>query len=128
MFAFSQASYFVLGLIRNVYGLMLGSLILAMGIGMLMPTIYTMAVNIVNPRNRGTCTALVYTGFDIGSSSGAYIFGSLADVLDSYGLPYLAFAFIETIAIFIFVYVTSPVYKKGIEEIKKVRLRVRVFR
>jgi predicted MFS family arabinose efflux permease len=84
-------------------GLLAGSILLAAGIGMITPTLFTMAVDLADPQRRGSSTALVYSGFDIGGTIGSLLFGRFADIFGEYSTPYLFFGLVELLA-FIFFY------------------------
>jgi len=100
-----------IGAWQSMYGLFFGSIILGIGIGMITPTLFTMAVDLSAPNRRGTCTAMVYTSFDIGMACGSLLFGIITDAYHSFSTAYLVLALLELIAVLVFVYKTIPFYK-----------------
>jgi MFS family permease len=100
----------IMGLWRSLPGFLVGAFILGGGMGIILPTALSMAIGLVPPHRRGICNGLVYTCVDVGSSSGAFLFGVTADLFHKYSSSYILFAVIEFLAIFLFLFVISPYY------------------
>jgi predicted MFS family arabinose efflux permease len=102
---------------QSIYGLLIGSTTLGIGIGMITPTLFTMAFDITDSNKRGSCTAMVYTSFDIGNCCESLLFGVLTDALHSFSATYLSLAIFELIALFFFISKASPFHKMHKAEI-----------
>lgn len=101
----------IIGIYPTMYGLFIGSLILAAGCGMITPTLLTMAVDVVGCNRRGSAIAMIFTGFDIGIGVGSWFFGWASDIFGSFGIAYLICAIVETVAVGIFCHFAVPNYK-----------------
>jgi MFS family permease len=101
----------VIGFISTTNGLFAGSVILAVGIGIITPTLFTMAVDLVDQKRRGSCTAMIYTGFDMGIGFGSLIFGWISDATGNFGNAYLACGVFELAALLVFLRFAAPYYK-----------------
>lgn len=100
----------IMGLWRELPGFLLGACVLGGGMGIILPTALSMALELVPPNRRGVCNGLVYAGSDIGGSLGAYLMGATADIFHKYSSAYILFAGIEFLAVILFLFVTIPSY------------------
>ncbi len=101
-----------IGLVPNVPGLFIGSVILSIGIGIITPTLFTMAVDVVDVDSRGSCTAMIYAGFDLGMAIGSVLFGWITDSSGSFALAYSSYGLVALLGFFIFRYIASPYYER----------------
>ncbi|MDR2869743.1 MAG: MFS transporter [Deferribacteraceae bacterium] len=69
---------FIMGLTHSAGFLYLAGLFCGLGGGMIMPSLNTMSMNIVEPMNRGKATATVMTAIDVGMGVGAMVLGVIA--------------------------------------------------
>lgn len=102
-----------IGLVPNVVGLFTGSVILSIGIGIITPTLFTMAVDVVDVDSRGSCTAMIYAGFDLGMAIGSVLFGWITDASGSYVLAYSSYGLIALLGFFVFKYIAAPYYGRS---------------
>jgi hypothetical protein len=54
---------------------------------------------------------LLYTGIDLGMAFGSLLFGIITDTFKSYTVIYLMYAVFEILAVWIFIYRTTPSYR-----------------
>jgi len=106
----------VIGLIPSMYGLFVGSIILSGGIGIITPTLFTMAVDVVDLDRRGSCTAMIFAGFDIGMGLGSLFFGWISDKMGSYSVAYSTYALVELVGLGIFACFAGPHYMRNKNE------------
>ena len=65
---------------QEIISFLLASLIAGMGMGVIMPTVITMVVNIVEPHRRGVANSTFFSAVDIGVGIGTILLGKLADM------------------------------------------------
>jgi len=102
----------LISLSRSLESLLIGSLIVGAGSGTILPTLLTMALNIV-PEKKGICNALIFGGLDLANSAGLLLFGAIVGKTGDYSFTYLMFALFEVIALLIFLFITIPYYKRS---------------
>lgn len=106
----------LISLSRSLESLLIGSLIVGAGSGTILPTLLTMALNIV-PEKKGICNALIFGGLDLANSAGLLLFGAIVGKTGDYSFTYLMFALFEVIALMIFWFITIPFYKRSKSEL-----------
>lgn len=84
------------------------------GAGMVMPTISTMTMNIVEAHNRGKANATVMTALDVGMGAGAFVLGIVLQYT-SYSFMYITLAFILLVPIAFYVLFEKKRYFRNIE-------------
>jgi predicted MFS family arabinose efflux permease len=74
-----SAALILLGMATGplVYGA--SALLLGAGFGVMIPTVQTMCMNLVEPQRRGAANATLYSAFDIGIGGGAIVLGAIAE-------------------------------------------------
>ena len=92
-----------------VGGLLSGGIFLGIGAGFIMPTIMTMAVNVVPPYRRGAANATILVSLDVGIGLGAVIFGKIAEAF-GYEKMYLISALILLCPLLIYLFFVSKKY------------------
>ena len=106
----------IISLSRSITYLLLGSLIVGSGSGIILPTLLTMALDI-EPDKKGLCNALVFGGLDLANSAGLLLFGTIVGKTGNYSFTYLMFSMFEVIALLIFIFITIPHYKRTKSEL-----------
>ncbi len=94
-----------LGLMADFTGFMLAAILVGICMGVVMPSLQTMANNVVNAQRRGAANATFITAFDIGIGGGAMLLGMVAE-LSSYKGMFLvssAILVVSTVLFFVFV-------------------------
>jgi MFS family permease len=71
--------FFILSLIKNIEGYYTSAFFIGLGIGIIMPTLQTMANNVVEKNRRGAANATIITAFDLGIGMGSVILGFLGE-------------------------------------------------
>lgn len=88
---------------------LLAGIFLGIGAGFIMPTIMTMAVNVVPPYRRGAANATILVSLDVGIGLGAVIFGKIAEAF-GYEKMYLISALILLCPLLIYLFFVSKKY------------------
>jgi len=100
------------GLAETKLVLLVACLILGLGFGLIMPSIQAMTVALVAANRRGAANATMFSAFDVGISSGALLFGLLAEFIDlSY--IFLIAACLSSAAMLVFLFVVYPHFRKN---------------
>lgn len=91
----SGLASFALGLLMLAFAkgelaFMASGSFLGIGGGFIMPTIMTMAINVVIPQRRGAANATIFTALDIGIGLGAVLFGFVAKRIGYEGMYIIA--------------------------------------
>lgn len=101
--------FIVLALLKNHYGFYLSAFLSGLGMGIIMPTLQTMANNVVDKQRRGSANATIFTAFDIGIALGSLLLGFLADWINL-GNTYLTCSVIIFVALIYFLIKVNSYY------------------
>lgn len=104
--------FLVLGFIGSFSGFMLAAVLVGICMGVVMPTLQTMANNVVEPQRRGAANATFITAFDIGIGGGSMVLGLLAEFTSLKGM-YLGSSGILIIAVILFFAFVLSFYKRN---------------
>jgi predicted MFS family arabinose efflux permease len=100
------------GLAETKLVLLVSGYVLGLGFGLIMPSIQAMTVELVAANRRGAANATMFSAFDVGISSGALVFGLLAEFVDlSY--IFLIAGCLSTLAMLVFIFVVYPHYRRN---------------
>lgn len=80
------AGFLVLGTLTTFEGFMLAAVLIGICLGVVMPTLQTMANNVVEPHRRGAANATFITAFDIGIGGGSMLLGWIAELITLKGM------------------------------------------
>lgn len=80
------AGYVLLSLTNGMFVFVLSGFIVGLGNGMIMPTLQTMSINMVEAEARGVATSTFFSAIDIGIGIGSILMGSLAGLLTLRGV------------------------------------------
>lgn len=105
----------IIALAKNDTAFLVSSAFLGVGGGFIMPTIMTMAINIVAPQRRGAANATIFTAFDLGIGVGSMVFGVISHRLGYAGMYGVATAVVAIPAVMYFAKVRTT-YKKMLRE------------
>ncbi len=114
------AGFLVLGISDTCNGFVTAAILVGVCMGIVMPTLQTMANNVVEPQKRGAANATFITAFDIGIGGGSMLLGFVAE-LTSLTKMYLISAGILAIALSLFFLFVIRYYKT--HKITEQRLR-----
>lgn len=92
-------------------GFLIAAFVLGFGNGIVMPTLQTMAINVVKPEKRGVATSTYFSSIDLGIGFGAFFLGNLADIF-SLSQMYLFCAIGMIVPAILFYGVTLSDYNK----------------
>lgn len=101
----------IIALAQNDIAFLVASAFLGVGGGFIMPTIMTMAINVVVPQRRGAANATIFTAFDLGIGVGSMVFGIISRYLGYAGMYGVATAVVGIPAVMYFLRVRST-YEK----------------
>lgn len=107
----SGVAYFLLAMWRVEAGFLSSAFLLGLGMGVLTPSLQTMAVNLVPAERRGAANGTLFSAFDLGIGFGSSALGALAQSSGSYGTMYLAAAGAVLLAALLFLGLVMPRYK-----------------
>ena len=102
---------------QEVISFLLASLISGIGMGIIMPTVITMVVNIVEPHRRGVANSTFFSAVDIGVGLGTILLGKLAD-LTSVRMMYFYCAFLILIPLGLFFFFVLKDYHHKLSAIR----------
>ncbi len=102
----------ILAMKQNVFGYHFAAIILGFGFGILMATFQAIANHKVVPEKRGAANSTYLTFFDLGIGFGMLLVGYLIQVLD-YSGAFILCAFIEVLALFVFIFFTMPRFRQS---------------
>lgn len=105
-----MAGFLVLSASHGLLWFMASAVLLGLGNGNVMPTLQTMAVNLVEPQRRGVANSIFFSSTDLGIGIGSVALGWLAD-LTSLSAMYLACALILVIPLAYFHFSVANYYK-----------------
>lgn len=105
------AGFFILGTMTVFSGFILAAILVGVCMGVVMPTLQTMANNVVEPQRRGAANATFITAFDIGIGGGSMLLGLLAE-FTSLKSMYLASAGIMIAAVLFFFMLVLRFYNR----------------
>lgn len=90
-----------LGLFVNITGFLLAAILVGVCMGIVMPTLQTMANNVVEPQKRGAANATFITAFDIGIGGGSMLLGIVAE-FSSLKTMYIVSAMILVVSVVLY--------------------------
>jgi len=99
------AGFLVLGLLASFEGFMLAAVLIGICLGVVMPTLQTMANNVVEPQRRGAANATFITAFDIGIGGGSMLLGIIAEMTSLKGMYLLSSVILLVSVVLFFVWV-----------------------
>lgn len=108
---------FLLGIAKSNLIFLVSGVFLGVGGGFIMPTIMTMAINVVTPSRRGAANATIFTAFDVGIGSGAIVFGYIAKFIGYDGMYGVA-TLVVIIPTLLYFLVVMKKYKRMLAEMK----------
>ncbi|MBE0662128.1 MAG: MFS transporter [Bacteroidales bacterium] len=104
--------FLVLGLMGSFSGFILAAILVGICMGVVMPTLQTMANNVVESHRRGAANATFITAFDIGIGGGSMVLGLLAELTSLKGM-YLVSSGILIIAVILFFTFVLGFYRRN---------------
>ncbi len=107
----SVVGYVLLAMWRVEAGFLSSAFLLGLGMGVLTPSLQTMAVNLVPAERRGAANGTLYSAMDMGIGFGSYALGALGQASGSYGTMYFAAAGAVLVAALLFFGLAMPKYK-----------------
>lgn len=105
------AGFAVLGITGNFAGFLSAAILVGVCMGVVMPTLQTMANNVVEPQRRGAANATFITAFDIGIGGGSMLLGLLAE-LTSLKSMFLISSWILALTLLLFFGFVRKFYEK----------------
>ncbi len=106
----------IIGTWKSLIGIIVGAIITGFGAGIIFPTMLMMAGKI-STENRGISNSMVYAGLDIAQSLGAFMFGTIAKIIGTYGSTYVIFSGYEAIGLLIFLLFTIPQFERDVQSV-----------
>jgi predicted MFS family arabinose efflux permease len=89
------------------------ALLLGAGFGVMIPTVQTMCMNLVEAQRRGAANGTLYSAFDIGIGGGAVLLGAIAEAA-GYRAMFIAQGLALVIPAALFLFFILPAYKRSI--------------
>jgi MFS family permease len=105
-----------LGLMSNFTSFMLAAILVGICMGVVMPSLQTMANNVVNARRRGAANATFITAFDIGIGGGAMLLGIVAELSSYRGMFLVSSVILVASSVLFFAFVLGFYKRKRIIE------------
>ncbi|MDX2302624.1 MAG: MFS transporter [Microscillaceae bacterium] len=97
---------------QEIWSFLLASLISGIGMGVIMPTVITMVVNMVEPQRRGVANSTFFSAVDIGVGVGTVLLGRLADLTSVRMMYYYCAGLMIVPLILFFFYVLKDYQQK----------------
>ena len=104
--------FLLLGITDNIYGFLSAAVFVGICMGIVMPTLQTMANNVVEPQRRGAANATFITAFDIGIGGGSMLLGFFAELTSLKGM-YLASAVLVMVSLALFFVFVHGFYERN---------------
>jgi MFS family permease len=95
---------------------MLAAILVGICMGVVMPSLQTMANNVVNARRRGAANATFITAFDIGIGGGAMLLGIVAELSSYRGMFLVSSVILVASSVLFFAFVLGFYKRKRIIE------------
>lgn len=105
------AGFAALGVFVSISGFLVAAILVGVCMGIVMPTLQTMANNVVEPQKRGAANATFITAFDIGIGGGSMLLGLVAEH-SSLKIMYLISAAILVVSVLMYFGYVHEYYKR----------------
>lgn len=115
--------YLTLSMTSGLLMFVISGFIVGLGNGMVMPTLQTMTINVVEAEARGVATSTFFSAMDIGIGGGSIIIGWLAGVF-SLRSVFLISGFLCIVPVFLARFFVIPDYEKKHEVVMEARHKV----
>jgi len=109
------AGLIFLALMQNLTGFLIAAGMIGVGVGIMMPTLQTMANNVVSVRRRGAANATLITAFDLGIGMGSLGLGFLSEEIGFDGMYLVCMALTIIAMIYYFLHVRG-FYERNVRD------------
>lgn len=103
---------FGLASVREIIGFLIASFVCGAGMGVILPTVITMVVNMVEPSRRGVANSTFFSAVDIGVGLGTILLGMVAEAFSITAMYYLCGALIALPLVYFFAFVQQDYQRK----------------
>ncbi|NJL12399.1 MAG: MFS transporter [Microscillaceae bacterium] len=108
---------FGLASVSEIIGFLMASFVCGTGMGVILPTVITMVVNMVEPSRRGVANSTFFSAVDIGVGLGTILLGMVAEAFSITTMYYLCSALIALPLVYFFAFVQQDYQRKKQPEV-----------